>query len=135
MEILKRKVDEYEQRDRDCHMIISGKFTQEITIEGIKDLLNDKVDAHLSNEDLRYVLQLGKEANAEKVRRVRAVFTSETVRNDTMSQRARLKEKGIWLSDDLTQLRSGLACQVRQAVKSKKIAQTWVTDSKIFNRE
>ena len=132
VEILKRKVDEFEQRERGCNMIITGKIIKEITTKGMVELLNENIGSNLQEEDVRYVLKLGK---GDEKRRVIMVFRAETVRNGIMSQGKKLKGIDLWMTDDMTQYRSNLAFQVRQAVKSRFIAQTWVTDCKVFIKE
>ena len=49
-----------------------------------------------------------------------------------MKEKPKLKGKDIWVNDDLTQLRSTLAYEARQAVKGGLAERTWVHDGKIF---
>ena len=41
----------------------------------------------------------------------------------------------VFFSDDLTSKRAKLAFRARQLMRSKKIAETWVYDSKIFVKD
>ena len=49
-----------------------------------------------------------------------------------LKKRSKLKDKAVYITDDLTPYRSGLAYQARKALKADKIADTWVYDGNIF---
>ena len=67
------------------------------------------------------------------------VICQFTIRKDkkkeVMKRGPRLKDKKVWMTDDLTKLRSNLAYQARQAVRKNQIHQTWVSEGKVFVKE
>jgi hypothetical protein len=135
IEAMKVKMDEYEQRDRNAHAIISGAIEGEITKESLVKLLNEKLEVNIDATDVKYVLKLGRNTGELEYRRARIVFVNEAKRNEMMKQKSKLKDKNLWLSDDLTNMRNNLAFLARTAVKNNKIAETWVTDSKVFVKD
>ena len=134
IEDLKTRIDEFEQRDRRTNMIVSGKLgLTEIDVDSMTNLINDKLELSLTDDDFNYVLQLGKKSKSENTR-VRVVFKSEATKEAVIKKKGKLKEgeEQIWLSDDLTSYRNNLAYLARQAVKQNKLNQTWVSNSKVF---
>ena len=117
-------------RDRESHMIISGNIDTDITKGGIVQLRNDKLTTNITESDIKYVLKLNR--NDTNPKRVKFVFLDIDKKAEVMKKRKVLKGKKVWLSDDLTPHRSSLAFHAREAVKQKKIAQTWVIDNKVF---
>jgi EAL domain-containing protein (putative c-di-GMP-specific phosphodiesterase class I) len=93
-------------------------------------LLNDLLETTLTDDDVEYHMKLGKD-NGE-ITRTKVVFKSAETMKQVIKNRRKLKNKQIWLSDDLTQHRSNLAYLARRAVKNSKINQTWTADGKVF---
>jgi vacuolar-type H+-ATPase subunit I/STV1 len=127
---MKRRIDEFEQRDREANMIVKANIETEINTDSVKNLLNKEMDAGLTGEEISYVVKMGKENTNPK--RIRVAFKDKAVKEQLMKKRKVLKGKNVWLSDDLTAHRSKLAYLARAAVKAGKAHASWVADSKIF---
>jgi hypothetical protein len=116
------RLDEYEQRDRQNHIILSSETDKPNTADDIVTLLNDKMEANIGKQDIRYILKLGKVS--DETSRTRVVLNDWATKQRLMKIRKNLKGKRTWLSDDLTIYRSNLAYRARVAVKENKAIQT-----------
>ena len=127
---LERRVDEYEQRDRDNNIIISGLTDGDTSPENIKKMLNDSIGTKLDIFAIKYTAKIKSNEGQGKIR---VAFNEKKDKDQVMKQKKSLKgRQGIWINDDLTPFRSKLAYHARAAVKAGKISQTWCFDSKIF---
>jgi hypothetical protein len=131
VDILKSKIDDFEQRDRSRTLILSGKdiCDASATSQGIVDLLNGLLKTDISIGDIEYTWRV---SNENGVTRTRVVFKTEAKKKEVIKKRKALKSKNIWLADDLTQHRSNLAYMARKAVKNNMIKDSWTTDGKVF---
>ena len=125
------RLDEVEQKERATNMILTIDNNLETTTKTtVKNLLNDKLNINVNENEIKYVLRLG--TNESKPTKIRVVFNDETRKKEIMEKKKQLKGKKMWLSDDLTPYRSNLAFLARKAAKERRIHDTWVTDSKVF---
>ena len=123
---------EYEQRDRDTNVIISGTDGKS-SPEETRKLLNDALGINLGVFAIKYTVKL---RTNDQTTRVRVVFSDKENKNLVMKAKKSLKgREQIWINDDLTLYRSKLAYYARVAVKEGHIAQTWCYDSKVFIKE
>jgi vacuolar-type H+-ATPase subunit I/STV1 len=128
---LKQHIDDLEQKEKDRYMIVTGLKNDQLDKTNAIKVLNEKLKKNIRNEDVEYVLKL-KNVNESQPNRVRVVFYEKAKKNEIVKQKTKLKDTDIWLSDDLTKRRSGLAFAARKAVRDRKINLTWVHDGKVF---
>ena len=48
--MVKQRIDEFEQRDREANMIVKADIEVEINKDSIKNLLNEKIEAGLTGK-------------------------------------------------------------------------------------
>ena len=128
VEVLKRKIDDFEQRDRANQVILASEEKIGSNTEEVTKYINDQMEANLSAEEVAYVVDL----KAKEGTRLRIVFKSPQTKYRVMKKKPKLKNKKVWVSDDLTARRSGLAFLARKAVKEEKIHSTWAWEGKVF---
>lgn len=107
MNIMERKIDEYEQRDRDRNIIVTGLKDNETSVEDITKKLS-KLHFTIHAQDIEYVQKL---RTTKGPARVKVVFKEEAAKMQIMKSKKRLKGHNdtVWIADDLTQYRSKLA--------------------------
>ncbi len=73
--------------------------------------------------------------NAEKPRKISVLFTTYNVRKQIFKNRNQpknIKDRQIYINEDLTKSRFDLSYDARQLVREKKFMKTWTIDRKIF---
>ena len=104
--------------------------------DSVIQLLNNKLNKNLKEEDIEYVQKL-KNLTEGKPNRLRIAFTDKKTKIDIFKQRTKLKDiddQDIWIADDLTKMRGEVAYATRQAVRNNKANMTYVYVSKVFNK-
>ena len=131
---LELEMDEYKQRDKENNIVIAGISTRDSTRERITDLLNEKIEAHIRREDIKYILKLKTRAG-EETNRVRVAFASREVKRKVFKKKNKLEGSSLWIGDDLTPYRLRMEYLARRAVKEGRATQTWTFDGKTFLKE
>ena len=131
--VMERKIDEYEQRDRDRNIIVTGLKDNETSVEDVTKKLS-KLHFTIHAQDIQYVQKL---RTTKGPARVKVVFKEEAAKMQIMKSKKKLKGHNdtVWIADDLTQYRSKLAFLARSSVKEGNITQTWTFNSKVFIKE
>jgi hypothetical protein len=132
VEELQVKMDEFEQRDKNNQITISGMPEGSMTKDGVIALLNEKLGTTIEDQDVLYTLKMGRQDQENK--RVKVVFKELNTKQQVSKLKPKLKNQKLWISDVLTPYRMNLAYLARKAVREKKLAQTWVYEGKIFTK-
>jgi hypothetical protein len=130
IELMKGQIDDYQQQEKDNNIVVTGLKVDQLSKESAIEMLNDKLEMNLTNTDVQYVLKL--KTRDDQPHRLRIVFLDKARKSEVMKRKTKLKDQDIWLADELTKFRIDLAYAARKAAKERKIAQTWVHDSKVF---
>lgn len=136
---LEKKVDVFEQRDRENNIVITG-----LTIDDLDDKnkvaleLNTKLKLlkknHIKAQDIKFTLKT--QSQQGKPQKIKVAFQSPETKELVMKHKKNLKgQKDIWIGDDLTPLRSNLAFHARRAKIQGVINDTWTYDNKVFVRK
>ena len=131
---IKQHLDDYDQKEKDKNVIVTGLKNDQLNENKIIEVLNEKLQKDiLKKEDIDYVVKLRNGRN-DQPNRIKIAFHDKGKKTEIFKQRTKLKNSDpeIWISDDLTKRRSELAFAARNAVRDGKINMTWVYDSKVF---
>ena len=82
----------------------------------------------LKTTDLVYAITIGKAED----RMMKVAFNDGKTREEVYSARAKLKGKDLWVTEDLTPIKSTLFYKARHCVKEGLGALTWTYNGKIF---
>ena len=127
---MKGQFDDIQQRDRDRNIIVTGLQDEHLTKDKAIETLNNKLGTNITSDDIDYTVIL--KTGDTQPNRLRIVFSDNGKKAKVIKQKKKLKDSQIWVTDDLTKLRSELAYEARKAVREEKISQTWVHDSNVF---
>lgn len=131
LEDIKIKLDDQEMQDRDRNIVVEG--LKEESREGVTQELNDLLGTELTADEIDTTYRLKPKIEIRNAKpKTRIIFKHKFTKSEVVKEKTKLKGKDIWVNDDLTQLRSRLAYEARQAVKGGLVEKTWVHDGKIF---
>ena len=125
---LESKVDTLEQKERAQNIIMTGINTQETSARKVSKTLNKLLDTHIAAEDILYAAEL----KTNDTTRLKIVFKDVKFKQQVWAQKRKLKNKEIWIAEDLTPARANLFFIGRQAVKKGHAHQCWTNEGKIF---
>ena len=131
------KLDDQDMTEWDKNVIIEGlkgESKEEIATE-LNDLL--VLDPQLLPSDLQTTYKLmPKSDNIEPSKvKTKVIFKEKTTKMEVMKAKPNLRGKPVWINDDLTTYRSGVAFRAREAMRAGKIEKTWTHDGKIFAKK
>ncbi len=125
---LQLKLDVYEQRDRKNNLIITG-----IEAEDNHELakkINEELKINVVTADsIEFTDEF---ISRDKKKRKRIVFKNHDIKRKVYGAKRNLKGKKIYISEDLTILRSQLYFYARSAVKNGHAEAAWTIDGKVF---
>jgi translation initiation factor 1 (eIF-1/SUI1) len=129
---IKKSVDKYEQNERTNNAIISGLDEADMTTEKVMTRLNQDLGCNIKERDLLYTVKLT--GNKSQPSKVRVVFARKSKKTEIFKAKKKLKgtNNTMWITDDLTPMRTNLAFLARQAVRESKLKKTWVHNGKVF---
>ena len=105
-----RRKWKFEQRDRARNVIITGLTMEENTKKSIARELTNKLELQIKEDDIQYVLKLNSSKDGDTTRnRVKVAFKEEAKRNRVYTDKKKLKGKEVWITEDLTPMRSKLS--------------------------
>ena len=159
---LEVRIDDQEQQGRRGSMRVFGipeDTTGELDAK-VLTLINNhlKVQPQLALEDLEVVHRVGKapesteassdasqEPTPSKPRPILVKFASRRTKTRVMKMKKTLKDNPltkddgsvipVYIADDLTKRRAGLAFRARQLKRSGRISDTWTFDSKVLLKD
>ena len=131
---MKRCIDKYEQNERENNAIISGLQARDMTKEGVVKSLNGALGCHLTQRDILYTVKLTGGKDQDRPNKLRVAFSKKAKKNEVFKEKKKLKgmDSALWITDDLTPMRTNLAYLARKAVRETKLKKTWVHDGKVF---
>jgi ABC-type Na+ efflux pump permease subunit len=109
---------------------VTGLQNDQLTKDKAIETLNNKLGTNITSDDIDYTVKL--KTGETQPNKLRIVFSDNGKKAKVIKQKKKLKDSQIWVTDDLTKLRSELAYEARKAVREEKISQTWVHDSNVF---
>lgn len=92
--------------------------------------LAKKADIDISSGDIDRCHRLGRQKGATS-RKIIVKFTNSTARQRVYNARKKIGS-GIFIQENLTRYREGLAYEARQLVRSKHLDKTWVAGCRIY---
>jgi hypothetical protein len=101
---------------------VTGLQNDHLTKDKAIETLNNKLGTKITSEDIEYTVKL--KTGDNQPNRLRIVFSDNGKKAKVIKLKKKLKDSQIWVTDDLTKLRSELAYEARKAVREKKISQT-----------
>ena len=133
--VLESKMDEPEMTEKNNNIIVEG--LKEETEAGIATELNNllDLDPRLLPSDIATAYRLNPREGIRDINKkpkIKIVFNDKVSKAEVMKSKTKLKGTSIWINDDLTTYRSGLAYEARQAMRAGKIEKTWCHDGKVF---
>lgn len=140
MEEMAIRIDELEQRERECNILVSGVDKTKSKAE-VANILSTKLRHNLDEADIDYIVPLREQQNDRSTQmtasakprdRMKVVMRSKELKLNIIREKKRLKGENIWITEDLTPLRNKLAYLARECVRKNKAAQSWVFDGTIF---
>jgi hypothetical protein len=128
-----RRLDEVEQRHRECNAIVTG-LQGSTSKEEVSRVLNEKLKCNTTSSDIVYILKLpGRAGQQNGHSSVRVAFSSVESKMKVMRAKKKLnRDDQFWISDDLTTYRSGLAYKARQCIKRGEAHSTWVAAGRVY---
>jgi hypothetical protein len=133
---MKRCIDKYEQNEREKNAIITGLETKDMTKEGVVKSLNGVLGCHLTSRDILYTVNITSKSKTEQIKpnKLRVAFSKKAKKGEVFKEKKKLKDTNcqIWITDDLTPMRTNLSYLARKAVRESKLKKTWVHDGKVF---
>ena len=126
-------LDDQEQYSRRDNVMIwlPEKETREDDTDTIVMAVAAKMNVPMKLEEISRSHRVGK-PSPDKPRAIICRFLNWRVKHRFMKARATLKTTKIYVSEDLTRVKSHLFFLTRQKQKEKKCAQCWTFDGKIF---
>jgi uncharacterized coiled-coil protein SlyX len=137
---LESKSDDLEQYSRRNSLRICGvpETKDENCLQIVLDLANKNLQLSppLTPQDIDRTHRTGKH-RAGKIRNILVKFVSYSTRHRMMEQRLDLMTNTppVYINEDLTQSRSKLLAEARQARRDKLISKCWSSDGRIFIRD
>ena len=130
-------LDDQEMMKRDKNVIVEGMTgeTKEEVAQQLNDLLD--LDPQILPSDIEntYKLKPKSDRNNTAKSKTKIIFKEKISKTEVIKAKPNLKGKDVWISDDLTTHRSGVAFAVRQAKRAGKIEKCWVHEGKIFSKK
>ena len=138
---LSKRLEELEQNSRLNSLRIEGmpETKDENTDEQVIQLARETLGVELKPEDIDYSYRIGKAIqNTDQLKKSRPIivkFSSYNACRKVYKCKVKLrniKDKKIYINEDLTKTRLELSYQARQLVKKGKYKNTWTADGKVF---
>lgn len=138
---LTSELEDLQQYTRRNSLRITGipETTNESTDQIILDLAHKHLDVALDCKDIDRSHRVGRSNNqARNIRPILVKFTTYRARESVITKRSHLKRnietKTIYINEDLTAKKAGLAKRVRQLCKERpdSAAKTWTYDGRIY---
>ena len=127
--------DDSEQDRRACHLIVRGiKKSDEPKIT-ITNILAEKTNSTLTQDDLKFVIKLTTTDAAPDTETYKIGFHERRKRDEIFARRTKLKGTDTYISEDLTIRRSKLAYEARRRTKEIAGSSTWTHDGKIYFKD
>ena len=118
-------------KERDNNIIIEGLDgdTKQEVAQELNELLD--LDPQILASDIVKTYKLFTKSDS-KDPKTKIIFKEKITKTEVMKAKPNLRGKEVWINDDLTVLRSGLAYKAREAMRAGKIEKTWTHDGKVF---
>ncbi|KAK3105030.1 hypothetical protein FSP39_015636 [Pinctada imbricata] len=129
-EDLKKQVDALDQYTRRNSLQVSG--IRELREENTDDVITStmsKIGVEISPTDIEHSHRVGSK-DGGKTRPIIVKFSNFRVKRRILMARKQL-DKNVYVNDDLTWERSGIAYKARKLVKQKVLNKTWTSNGKI----
>ena len=109
-----------------------GEATREDTNEIVLKIAT-KIGANITSQDVSVSLRIGRRGRGSKPRPITAKFVRRDCKSDMMRCKKKMRQmtefQGVYINDDLTDLRSRLVYELKRDAAVKKV---WSIDGRIF---
>ena len=131
---LEAKIDEQEMGERRKNIVVEG--LKESTKEGIANELNKYLELRIQPTDIAVCYRMIPRRDPQRDTRkykTKIIFKDQSTKGDVIKAKPKLRGKDhVWINDDLTIYKSGLAYAARAAKREGNVEDTWVFDGQVF---
>ncbi len=125
--MLQQKLDGFEQREKNNNVIVTGLEAN--TKDEFVEKLNSTLEIDINKED---VLSTHDFKTKDNKTRTRIVFKDHETKSKVYRSKRKLKNKKIYMSEDLTVYRSRVYYFARKAVVNEYATAAWTMDGNIY---
>ena len=132
---LEAMADEFDQQKRNHNVIIRGLKTCDDYTKSIENMMNIGQEITANTSDIKYVIKLTMKNEKPGTSSVKVCFHNRRLRDEVYGRRLKLKGTDVFVSEDLTQAKSGLAFTARQYARDTPGVTTWTMDGQIYIKD
>ena len=132
---LEKLADDCEQKSRSHNVIVRGLKVSEDYTKSIVNMMNQGLGISANSQDIKFIIKLTLKNEAEGTASVKVSYHDRRLRDEVYGRRLKLKGTNVFISEDLTITKSGLAFEARKYAREIPNVSTWTMDGQIYIKD
>ena len=132
---LESMAEEFEQQKRNHNVIVRGLRTCDDYTQSIVNMTNQGLGITANAQDIKFIIKLTLKNEAPGTSSVKVSFHDKRLRDEIYGRRLKLKGTDVFVSEDSTLSKSGLAFAARQYARENSKVTTWTMDGQVYIKD